>query len=78
MQLYRSRLRRPRFTLAEVLGLIVAVALALKWPIFVLPTFSVALVLFFDRLGLSVIWTLILVSAIGFVLGLSVPVIVFH
>ncbi len=78
MELYRSHLRKPRFTLAEVVGLIVAVALALRWPILLLPTFSVALFLLFDRLGLSVIWALILVSVVGFVLGLSVPLTVFH
>jgi hypothetical protein len=78
MELYRSRLRRPRFTLADVAGLIGAVALAFRWPILLLPTFSVTLYLFCDRLGLSVIWLLILASVVGLVLGLSVPLIVAH
>jgi hypothetical protein len=59
-------------------GLTVAAALALRWPILLMPTFAVTLFLGFDRLGLSVIWTLILVSVVGFILGLSVALIVSH
>jgi hypothetical protein len=33
MELYRSNLRRPRFSLAEVAGLVAAVAVAFRWPI---------------------------------------------
>jgi phage shock protein PspC (stress-responsive transcriptional regulator) len=78
MQLYRSRLRRPRFTLAEVAGLVAGVALALRWPILLMPTLSVALILFLDRLGLSLILAFILTSVVWLVLGLSLPLIVFH
>jgi hypothetical protein len=34
----------------------------LRWPILFLPALSVAMILFCDRIGLSVIWSLILVS----------------
>jgi hypothetical protein len=78
MELYRSQLRRPRLSLAEVAGFIAAVALAFRWPILILPTLSVALTLFFDRIGLSVIWSLILTALVGLILGLSLPVIVAH
>jgi phage shock protein PspC (stress-responsive transcriptional regulator) len=78
MQLSRSRLRRPRFTLAEVAGLVAGVALALRWPILLMPTLSVALILFLDRLGLSLILAFVLTSVVWLVLGLSLPLIVFH
>jgi hypothetical protein len=78
MELYRSQFRRPRLTLAEVAGLIAAAALAFRWPILILPTLSVALTLFFDRIGLSVIWSLILALLGGLILGLSLPIIVAH
>jgi hypothetical protein len=70
MELYRSRLRRPRFHLAEVAGLVAALAVALRWPILLLPTLSAALAVSFVRLGLSLIWVLVLMSALLFVLGL--------
>jgi hypothetical protein len=78
MELDRSRLRRPRFTLAEVAGLVAAVALAVRWPILLLPTLGVALGLFFDRLGLSLIFALILISVVVLVLGFSLLPIVAH
>ena len=78
MELARSRLRRPRFTLAEIAGLIAGVALALRWPILIMPTLSFALFPLLDRLGLSLIWALIIMSVVGFVLGFSLPLIVGH
>jgi hypothetical protein len=72
MEPYRTRLRRPRFHLAEVAGLVAAVAIALRWPILLLAVLAAALYLFSDRLGLSVIWFLILVSVVGLVLGFAV------
>jgi hypothetical protein len=75
MHLYRSRLRRPRFNLAEVAGLVAAVAFAFRWPVLLVPTLGAALCLFLDRLGLSVIWILIVISVVGFVLGLSLPIV---
>lgn len=78
MELYRSRLRRPRFTLAQVGAFIAALAMALRWPILLLPTFSIGLALCLTRVGFSLIWTLIIASIVGFILGLSLPAIVAH
>ncbi len=78
MGLFRSHLQSPRFTLAEVAGLIAAVAIAFRWPILLLPTFAAGLILFLCRLGLSVILVLIIASVTGFVVGLSLPLIVTH
>jgi hypothetical protein len=77
-RLFQSRLRRPRFTLAEVGGLVAATAVAFKWPILLVPTLSVALTLYFTRLGFSLILAIILVSLALFVLGLTLPPIVAH
>jgi phage shock protein PspC (stress-responsive transcriptional regulator) len=76
MELYRSRLRRPRFTLAEIAGFVAGVAMALRWPILIMPTLSVVLILFFDRVGLSLTWALVMTSVVGLVLGFSLPLIV--
>ena len=58
--------------------MVAAAALAFRWPILTLPTLSVALTLFCDRVGLSVIWSLILALLGGLILGLSLPIIVAH
>jgi phage shock protein PspC (stress-responsive transcriptional regulator) len=78
VQLYRSRLRKPRFTLAEVGGFVAAFAVAFRWPILLVPTFSVALTLFLTRLGISLILALILVSGALVVLGLTLPAVIVH
>jgi phage shock protein PspC (stress-responsive transcriptional regulator) len=78
VKLFQSRLRRPRFTFAEVGGLVGATAVAFKWPILLVPTLSVALTLFFTRLGFSLILAIILVSLALFLLGLTLPPIVAH
>jgi hypothetical protein len=70
MEILQSRLRRPRFSLAELAGLVAGAALALRWPILLLPMLSIVFFYVADRLGLSVIWFLILMSLVGFVLGL--------
>jgi hypothetical protein len=75
---FQSRLRRPHFTLAEVGGLVGATAVAFRWPIFLVPTLSVALTLFFSRMEFSLILAIILVSLALFVLGLTLPPIVAH
>ena len=78
MELYRSRLRKPRFTLAEVAGLVAGVALAMRFPVLIVPTLAVAHCLFCDRLGLSGVWCLVLAIVAGVVLGFSLPVIHHH
>jgi hypothetical protein len=70
MELYRSHLRRPRFNLAEVAGLVVAVAVALRWPFLLMPTIAVAWYVLCERLGCSVIWCLLSLSVLGLVMGL--------
>jgi phage shock protein PspC (stress-responsive transcriptional regulator) len=70
MELLRSRLRRPRFTLAEITGVVAMLAVAFRWPIFILPTFVVVLTFLCDRSGLSLVALLIVASAVGVVLGI--------
>ena len=70
MEWYRSHLRRPRFNLADLAGLVVAVAVALRWPLLLMPTVAVVYCLLCERLGLSVIWCLLSLSVLGLVMGL--------
>jgi hypothetical protein len=70
MEWYRSHLRRPRFNLAEIAGLVVAVAVALRWPFLLVPTIAVVYYVLCERLGLSVIWCLLSQSVLGLVTGL--------
>ena len=78
MELYRSQLRRPRFTIAQIAALIAIVALVFRWPILILPSLTVTLILVFDRIGLSVIWSLIIASILGLVLGLALLMTIAH
>jgi hypothetical protein len=72
MDWYRSHLRRPRFNLADIAGLVVAVAVALRWPFLLVPTIAVVYYTLCERLGLSVIWCLLSISVLGLVMGLVV------
>jgi hypothetical protein len=78
LEFYQSHLRRPQFSLAEVAVLVAAVAAALRWPVLLLPTLAVVLYLFCERIGLSLIWLLVLVSLVGLVLGFTVKPLVPH
>jgi hypothetical protein len=70
MELFRSNLRRPRLSLAEVMVCIATLGIALKWPVFLLPTIGALLTLFFYRVGFSLFLTLLTMSLIGLVAGM--------
>jgi hypothetical protein len=70
MDWYRSHLRRPRFNVAEVAGLIAAVWVAFHWPHLLVPTIAVAHCVLCNRLGLSVLWCVLSISVLGVVIGL--------
>jgi hypothetical protein len=70
MYLLQSRFQRPHFTLAEIAGVVALVAAALRWPVLILPTLAIVLAFLCDRSGLSLAWTLVVISAVGFVLGI--------
>jgi hypothetical protein len=69
MELIRSNLRRPHFSLAEIIGWIAAFGIALRFPLLLVPTIAVSLAYLFDRAGFSLLWTLVATSLIGLVLG---------
>jgi hypothetical protein len=52
-------------------GLVVAVAVALRWPFLLMPTIAVAHYVLCERLGLSVVWCLFSISVLGLVMGLA-------
>jgi hypothetical protein len=74
----RCEFRRPQFALADLAGLIAAVAVACKWPFFILPTVGLVLTILLDRVGLSLVWILLAVSAFGLALGLLMKPIIVH
>jgi hypothetical protein len=69
MELFRSQFRRPRFSLIEMAAAVVTVAVAFKWPVLLLPTSAVVLLLFLDRCGFSLVLALAVISALGAALG---------
>jgi hypothetical protein len=71
--LIRNKFRRPRLTLAEGVGWVVAFALAFKWPQLLLLTAGALLAFLLHRAGLALVWILILVSGIGAILPLLMP-----
>ena len=71
--LIRNKFRRPRLTLAEDVGWVVAFALACKWPQLLLLTAVALLVFLLHRAGLALVWILILVGGIGVILPLFMP-----
>ncbi len=70
MELLQSRLRRPRFTLAEIAGVVALLAVTLRWPVLILPTLAVVLTFFCNRSGLSVVGTRTVAAAVGVVSGI--------
>jgi hypothetical protein len=72
----RPQTSRPRLTLAESAGVVAVAAVALRWP-FLLAFLSGLILLYVGpRLGLSHATTLILISVIGLILGLTFTLII--
>jgi hypothetical protein len=69
MDLLKSNIRRPRFSLAEVISWIAALGIALKWPLLLFPMTVVFLTSFLDGVGFSLLWTLVAMTLIGLVAG---------
>jgi hypothetical protein len=78
MRFIRCEFRTPQFALADLAGLVAAVAIACKWPFFILPTVALALTILLDRVGFSLVWILLAVSALGLALGLLMKPIIAH
>jgi hypothetical protein len=67
VELLQNRFRWPRFKLAEVAGLIAAVAVGCTWPPCLFLTLYAALVVLLDRIGLALVWILIVCMGIAYV-----------
>lgn len=62
--LFKTDLHRPRFFIGEIMGLVVAVAVALVWPRFFIPALFLAFVWFLCKIGLSLVLSVILVAVV--------------
>ncbi len=74
--LFQSQHGWPRFSIAEIMVATAAIALAMVWPVASLPVCAGILIVVLLRAGFTMLGMLIIASALGFVLGLALPLIV--
>ena len=74
--LFRSKHGWPRFSIAEIMAAIVAIALAMVWPVASLPVCGGILIVLLHRAGFTLLGMLIIAGVLGFALGLALPLIV--
>ena len=74
----KNRIHLPRFTLAEIMGFIAALACAFKWPYLLMPVLSFGYTMVLVRSGFKFIETLIIACVTGLLIGLSLPPIRAH
>ena len=71
--LFQSRHGWPRFSIAEIMAAIVAIAVAMVWPVAFLPVCAGILIVLLHRAGFTFLGMVIIASVLGLVLGLALP-----
>ena len=74
--LFQSRRGWPRFSIAEIMAAIAAIAFAVVWPVASLPVCSGILIVLLHRAGFTLLGLLIIAGVLGLALGLALPLIV--
>jgi hypothetical protein len=63
--------RKIRVSIAELMAVVAALAVALAWPVVLLPTCGSVLAIALHRAGFTTVTILLIMSILGFVLGLT-------
>jgi predicted membrane-bound spermidine synthase len=69
--LFQTHPRIPRFSIAELMAVVAALAVALAWPVVLLPTCGVVLTFALRRAGLTLLAICVIMSVLGSALGLA-------
>ena len=67
----RPHPRKIRVSIAELMAAVAALAVALTWPVVLLPTCGSILAIALHRAGFTAVTICIIMSVLGFVLGLT-------